>query len=172
MDSALKDGAIQPADYESGLTDEDRLDLRVWLRLLTCSNMIERTLRDELRQRFDMTLPRFDILSQLDRAPDGLTMGDLSRRLMVSNGNVTGLIGRMVEEGLVKREAAAHDRRAQVVQLTDAGRQAFRDMVPAHASLVHDLFGGLSRNDLEKMLTLLGQLKDGLAETSTNGNTN
>ena len=138
------------ADYESGLTENDRLDLRVWLRLLTCSNLVERSIRQTMREQFDTTLPRFDILSQLDRAPGGLTMGELSRRLMVSNGNVTGLVDRLVGEGLVMREPAPHDRRAQLVRLTKDGKKAFAGMVPAHAALVKEHFAGVSRDQLAR----------------------
>ena len=121
-----------------------------------------------MREQFGTTLPRFDILSQLDRAPDGLTMGDLSRRLMVSNGNVTGLIDRLVGEGLVVREPAPHDRRAQLVRLTKDGRKAFADMVPAHAALVKEHFAGVTREQLSALHDMLGQLKDSLND-SNNG---
>ena len=159
-------------DYETGLTENDRLDLRVWLRMLTCSNLMERTIRQTMREQFDTTLPRFDILSQLDRAPDGLTMGDLSRRLMVSNGNVTGLVDRLVGEELVVREPSPHDRRAHLVRLTKAGKQAFAAMVPAHAALVKSLFGGVTRAQLSALHDLLGQVKDSLNDhNSDNGAT-
>ena len=147
-------------DFETALTADDRLELRVWLRLLTCSNMIEHAVRRGLREEFDVTLPRFDVMSQLDRAPDGLTMGELSRRLMVTNGNVTGMIDRLVGEGLVERRAAPHDRRSQQVSLTDAGRKSFAAMIPAHLSLVHRRFAGTSRADLRQLYDLLGRLKD------------
>ena len=91
-------------DFETGLSDDDRLELRVWLRLLACTNRIDQGVRRGLREAFEITLPRFDLLAQLDRASDGLTMGELSRRLMVTNGNVTGLIDRLVGEGLVERK--------------------------------------------------------------------
>jgi DNA-binding MarR family transcriptional regulator len=153
-------------DYETGLTENDRLDLRVWLRLLTCTNLMERNIRQTMREQFDTTLPRFDILSQLDRTPDGLTMGDLSRRLMVSNGNVTGLVDRLVGEELVLREPSPHDRRAQLVRLTKLGKQAFAAMVPAHAALVKALFEGVSRKELDALHDLLGQLKDSLNDSN------
>ncbi len=159
-------------DYETGLTENDRLDLRVWLRLLTCSNLMERTIRTTMREQFDTTLPRFDLLSQLDRAPGGLTMGDLSRRLMVSNGNVTGLVDRLVGEELVQREPSPHDRRAQLVRLTKAGKQAFAGMVPAHAALVKNLFSGVTRDELRALHDQLGQLKDSLNHGKNTNNTN
>src|SRR3546814_9820640 len=94
----------QPSnDRETAASRDDKLELRLWLRLLTCSSLIERDVRNALRERFDTTLPRFDLLAQLDRAPDGLTMSELSARMMVSNGNITGLTDRLVDEGPIGR---------------------------------------------------------------------
>jgi DNA-binding MarR family transcriptional regulator len=155
--------AIAPAtptgDRETGITKDDRLDLRVWFRLLTCATHIERSVRQGLREEFGITLPRFDLLSQLDRAPDGLTMGELSRRLMVTNGNVTGLIDRLVTEGLVARQPSLHDRRAQLVRLTPTGKAAFDAMIPKHQAFVASRFRGLSRHELADLHRLLGRLK-------------
>ena len=148
-----------PHDRETSLTKDDRLDLRVWFRLLTCATLIERSVRQGLREEFGITLPKFDLLSQLDRASDGLTMGELSRRLMVTNGNVTGLIDRLVTEGLVARQPAPHDRRAQLVRLTPAGKQAFDAMIPKHQDFIADRFDGLSRTELAELHRLLGKLK-------------
>lgn len=148
-----------PRDRESSLTKDDRLDLRVWFRLLTCATLIERSVRQGLREEFGITLPKFDLLSQLDRAGEGLTMGELSRRLMVTNGNVTGLIDRLVTEGLVARQPAPHDRRAQLVRLTPAGKQAFDAMIPKHQDFIAERFDGLSRAELAELHRLLGKLK-------------
>ncbi|MEE8546360.1 MAG: MarR family transcriptional regulator, partial [Alphaproteobacteria bacterium] len=111
---------------------------------------------------FDTTLPRFDVLAQLDRAPEGLWMGDLSRRLMVSNGNVTGLIDRLATEGLVSRETAPGDRRKQMVRLTPAGRKAFDTMAPAHEAWIVDIMSGLGAEDRRQLLELLGRLRTAL----------
>lgn len=148
-----------PRDRETSLTKDDRLDLRVWFRLLTCATHIERSVRQGLREGFGITLPRFDLLAQLDRAGEGLTMGELSRRLMVTNGNVTGLIDRLVGEGLVARTPAPHDRRAQVVRLTPAGKQAFDSMIPKHQDFIAARFQGLPRAELAELHRLLGKLK-------------
>lgn len=147
-------------DFETSLSVDDRLELRVWLRLLTCANMIEQGVRRGLREAFEITLPRFDLLAQLDRAPEGLTMGELSRRLMVTNGNVTGLIDRLVGEGLVERRPSPSDRRAHMVRLTAAGKQAFDGMTPAHRDLVAGCFDGLKRAELGELYGLLGKLKE------------
>ena len=146
-------------DRETALTKDDRLDLRVWFRLLTCATIIERNVRQGLREEFGITLPRFDLLAQLDRADEGLTMGELSRRLMVTNGNVTGLIDRLVTEGHVARQPAPHDRRAQLVRLTPAGKQAFEAMIPKHQDFIAQRFQGISRNELAELHRLLGKLK-------------
>lgn len=151
--------ASAAGDRETAMTKDDRLDLRAWFRLLTCATMIERGVRQGLREDCGITLPRFDLLSQLDRAGDGLTMGELSRRLMVTNGNVTGLIDRLVTEGLVDRQPAPNDRRAQVVRLTPAGKQAFDAMIPMHQAYIAERFQGLPRAELAELHRLLGKLK-------------
>ncbi|MCZ6589373.1 MAG: MarR family transcriptional regulator [Alphaproteobacteria bacterium] len=162
----MPEGATPPTqrgDFETSLSGDDGLDLRVWLRLLTCSTLIERRVRQRLREQFDITLPRFDLLAQLDRAPDGLTMGALSRRLMVSNGNVTGLIDRLVAEDLVERHPAPGDRRAQLVRLTQDGKRAFDRMIPAHATWIRELFASLDRKSQITLFESLAKLKTSLA---------
>src|SRR3712207_5665729 len=104
------------------MPEDHREELRLWLRLLACTTLIEGEIRRRLRERFQVTLPRFDLMAQLDRAPDGMTLSDLSRRMMVSNGNVTGLVDRLVEAGRLARRPSPQDRRAQVISLTDLGR--------------------------------------------------
>jgi DNA-binding MarR family transcriptional regulator len=150
---------LATADRESSIARGDKMELRVWLRLLTCSNLIETRVRAGLRERFDVTLPRFDVLAQLDRAPNGLSMGELSERLMVSNGNVTGLIDRLVAEELVARLPSPEDRRQSRVKLTAAGKRAFDEMTPAHERWVDDLLAGMSRGDMAQLLELLAKLK-------------
>ncbi|HEU4566059.1 MAG TPA: MarR family transcriptional regulator [Gemmatimonadaceae bacterium] len=137
--------------------------VRVWLRLLSCANLVETRVRGGLRRRFATTLPRFDVLAQLDHAhregADGLTMSELSRRLMVSNGNLTGLTERLRREGLVSRAPARDDRRAQVVRLTPAGRRALAAMAPEHHAWIEAMFEGLDERDREMLYRLLGKLK-------------
>lgn len=150
-------------DLETVAHADDRIELRLWLRLLTCVNMIEREVRGNLRAQFDTTLPRFDLLAQLDRSPQGLTMTELSDRLMVSNGNITGLAERLVQEGLVTREAPANDRRRMRLKLTAGGKKAFDEMTPCHQAWVHEMFADLDRHDMSDLLDLLGRLKQSLA---------
>jgi len=157
------------SDRETRLAGDARLELRLWLRLLTCSTLIERLVRSKLRTSFDMTLPRFDFLAQLDRARDGLTMGELSDRLMVSNGNVTGLADRLAQEGLIMREVDAADRRSQRVRLTPAGKVAFDAMTPAHEAWIDQAMAGLTRTELAQLHQLLGRLKTVLHDNLRNG---
>jgi len=161
MSDVLKDKPADTAglDFETSLQAEDKPELRVWLRLLTCSTMIEQRVRSSLRQDFETTLPRFDILAQLDRAESDMTMGQLSSQLMVSNGNITGLVDRLVQEGFVLRKPAPDDRRTQLVSLTAQGKAAFQDMVPEHEAWIVDMMSDLDRDEMNELLRLLGRLK-------------
>ena len=133
--------AERPADHEA--------ELRLWLRLLTCTTLIEGEVRRRLRDEFDVTLPRFDLMAQLDKAPNGMTLGELSQRMMVSNGNVTGLAERLVEQGLLDRRPSPNDRRAQIVSLTAEGRRAFRAMARTHEDWIAQIFAGLDAAEIE-----------------------
>ncbi len=143
--------AERPADHEA--------ELRLWLRLLTCTTLIEGEVRRRLRDEFDVTLPRFDLMAQLDKAPNGMTLGELSQRMMVSNGNVTGLTERLVEQGLLDRRASPNDRRAQIVSLTAEGRRAFRQMARTHEDWIAEIFAGLSHDEVEALMGLLAKTK-------------
>jgi DNA-binding MarR family transcriptional regulator len=147
------------ADRESALVSDDKLELKLWLRLLTCCNLIDGEVRARLRASFATTLPRFDLLAQLDRAPHGLTMGELSSRLMVSNGNVTGLAEALRREGLVSRAPEPADRRSLRLRLTAAGKRLFDTMTPVHEQWIDGMMAGLSRAEMARLLDLLGKLK-------------
>jgi DNA-binding MarR family transcriptional regulator len=131
--------------------------------MLACTNIIEGRVRGALRDNFDTTLPRFDLLAQLDaaraNAPGGLTMSELSRRLMVTNGNLTGLVNRLVEEGFVLRVTSPLDRRIQLVTLTTTGKRALDAMTPAHASWIAEMFRDLTADEQSQLYGLLGRLK-------------
>jgi len=133
--------------------------LRLWLRLLACTNQVEQQVRQRLRGEFDITLPQFDVLAELDAADGPQTMSALSRRLMVSNGNVTGVIDRLVRAGLVGRSVSPTDRRVQYIALTTVGRQRFATMAAAHESWVASLFAGVGPEQQAQLLDLLGTAK-------------
>ena len=159
MDDATLPRMSRAGDRESGLARNDKLELRLWLRLLTCTHLIEGRVRARLREHFATTLARFDLLAQLDRVQDGLGMGELSSRLMVSNGNVTGLAQRLIEEGLVARLPAGGDRRRTRLLLTAAGKRAFDAMTPDHERWIDGLFAGLTQAEMTQFLGLLARLK-------------
>lgn len=133
--------------------------LRLWLRLLSCANLVERDLRVRFREHFESTLPRFDVLAMLERAGDGITMGELSRRLMVSNGNVTGLVDRLERQGLIRRWPSPEDSRVWLVALTDRGRAAFETMAAEHERWVDAAFDCLSGEEVDTLLSLLTRVK-------------
>lgn len=147
-------------DMEARAHSEHPDALRLWLRLLTCTQIVEKQVRGELRAQFDTTLPRFDLLSQLERAPDGLKMNELSRRMMVTGGNVTGITDQLVAEGLVDRVGVEGDRRAYRVRLTPRGRKLFQEMAVQHEGWIVEAFSTLSQKDIATLHKLLGKVKD------------
>jgi DNA-binding MarR family transcriptional regulator len=152
-------------DAETALADAppgQKDALRLWLRLLTCSNLVEAEVRRRLRRRFDTTLPRFDLLAALDRAPEGLTLGEVSRRMMVSNGNVTGLATRLEAEGMIERRLDSGDRRAVRLSLTARGRREFARQSRAHEGWIAELLGQLSPEERTGLHALLGQAKSSI----------
>ena len=146
-------------NHESRLQSEDHQSIRLWLRLLTCTNMIEQRLRARLREEFATTLPRFDFMAKLERAPDGLTMGELSQRMMVSGGNVSGIANQLEGEGLIDRSPVPDNRRTLCVKLTDKGRRRFVDMALAHEGWVVEMLGDLSQTEHQQIMQHLAQLK-------------
>lgn len=149
-------------DLESRLGDADHQALKLWLRLLTCSTRIEDQIRRRLSQDFGTTLPRFDLLAQLERHPEGLTMRALSQRLMVTGGNITGITDQLEAEGLVQRVPSETDRRSFSVKLTATGRRQFKRMASTHEGWVIELLGGWSPAQKTQVYELLAQLKQHL----------
>jgi DNA-binding MarR family transcriptional regulator len=143
--------------------DDDHASLRLWLRLLSCTATIERHVRERLRLRFDTTLPRFDMMAQLNREPRGLKMSELSRRLMVTGGNVTGLTDQLVAEGLVVRRGIPGDRRAYNVRLTPKGKRQFDAMAVEHERWVIDLLNEIPAEERAVLFESLGHLKSAIA---------
>ena len=157
-------------DSETRASEDDHMALRLWLRLLACANLVEAPLRSRLREQFDgASLPRFDLMAQLDRHPEGLKMRELSSRLMVTGGNVTGLTDKLVAEGLVERRDDPSDGRAYTVRLTVEGRRQFRTMARAHESWIVELLGGLDAAQQAALFELLGELKRSLARGQAPG---
>src|ERR1700751_336331 len=141
------------------LPEDHGNELRLWLGLMSCTTLIEGEVRSRLRERFDVTLPRFDLMAQLDRVPEGMTLSDVSKRMMVSNGNVTGLVERLVGAGHLDRRTSETDRRVQVIRLTKAGRAEFRRMAAEHEAWIADIFGALSEKDVRELMRLLAKTK-------------
>jgi DNA-binding MarR family transcriptional regulator len=133
--------------------------LRLWLRLYAASSVIEREMRRFLRMRFATTLPRFDLMAALERAPEGLTMGELSRRLMVSGGNVTSIVAGLERDGLVCRRRPASDLRTSYVALTELGRAAFMAMAAEHERWIDELLADVTDADVDALTDLLAELK-------------
>ena len=152
-----------PHDLESRVIDDHHQAIKLWLRLLACTTRVEAVVRNRLRGEFATTLPRFDLLAQLEREPGGLTMGELSQRLMVTGGNVTGVTDQLEAEGLVKRTPHRSDRRAFSVQLTPAGKRQFRRMAAVHEQWVIELFAGWNADEKAQVYGLLAGLKRHLA---------
>lgn len=159
QDGVAADGTAEIQDYETAGQDR-HANLRLWLRLLTCTTLVESEVRTRLQAGFQTTLPKFDLMAQLDRVEGGLTMGELSARLMVSNGNITGIVDRLEADTFVVRVPSKTDRRAFHVKLTPKGRTAFRKMATQHEAWIDELFGGLGEDDVRTLLRLLGRAKE------------
>ena len=152
--------ALSPApDAETRANTGHHDALRVWLRMLATTTLIESHVRSLLQERFDTTLPRFDLMAQLERVPAGLQMGELSRRMMVTGGNVTGITDQLERDGLVTRSADPADRRALRVRLTVAGRKAFRSMAETHERWIVEAFGTLDLSELGRLAELLARVR-------------
>jgi DNA-binding MarR family transcriptional regulator len=134
-------------------------EIRLWLRLLSLTNMIEGEVRQQLRRRFDVTLPRFDVMAQLARSPDGMSLSELSKRMMVSNGNITGLVETLVVSGHVERRTDSDDKRARVVRLTPLGRRSFSKMAAEHKTWVSNMLREVSGADIAALSRLIDKTK-------------
>lgn len=159
---------IQLVDEKVRAVPAGKQALRLWLRLFSCSTMIEQRMRQLLKDRFGTTLPRFDFMAMLYRYPDGLSMGELSHWLMVSNGNVTGVAERLEKEGLILREPSPTDRRSHIVTMTGKGRAAFEDWAGAHETWITDLFSDLSPSEIDDLIGLLARAKESVEHSENN----
>lgn len=157
----------RPAEAaRAGTPDRGTLAVRLWLRLLTSATLISDRLRRNLRDEFGVTLPAFDLLAQAAREPRGPTMSELSRRLMVTKGNVSELVERLEKDGLLERHADQDDGRVQHVHLTAAGEALIERMLPAHGAWLAELTSGVDETTLTDLHVLLGTLKDGLSRSA------
>jgi DNA-binding MarR family transcriptional regulator len=138
--------------------------LRVWLGLLTSSQLIEKRLRERFRIEFNTTLPRFDVMAALARVPKGQTMGDVSRWLLVSSGNITGIVSRLESDGLIVRSLCANDRRAHLVKLSSKGQAEFDRLSLRHEQWIKELLCGINRQEMATLDELLKKVKESLAK--------
>ncbi len=161
-------GTVDGGGPSTGLSNDARStkdSLTLWLRALSFTSMVERRVRSRLHADFGVTLPRFDVMAALYDAPAGLSMGEVSRRLMVSNGNVTGIVERLDREGLVWRRTNPDDRRSQLVRLTASGCVAFEEMAKVHEGWIVSMLSGLSEGEAEQLKSLLGKAKQSVANS-------
>lgn len=146
---------MRDSDGQDPLT-RDRLKL--WLKLMTSSSLIEEEIRRRLRSECGSTLPRFDVMAALSTSPGGMRMGEISRRLRVSNGNITGITDKLESEGLAERVPVPGDRRANLVRLTVKGKAAFAAQAAAHERWISELLGALDADDIDGMIRRLDPL--------------
>ena len=145
------------------MSQRSKESVRTWLRLLSCESMIEQNVRSRFRRNFEVTLPQFDVLSELERSADRLTMSQLSNELMVSNGNITGVVDRLEKNGLVVRTRPKHDRRVQYIELTDAGKSEFKRMARHHERWIDELLAGMSVEDMQRLQKLLIKTRESVS---------
>lgn len=158
----MANAATHPFSDKLGGAPHSKQSLRLWLRLLSCSIIVEKRIRVRLDAEFGTTLPRFDVLATLERHPGGLTMTRLSEALMVSNGNVTGVVARLIEDGLLSRAIDKADRRSATVRLTRKGREAFLRMAALHERWIDEMFSDLSDAQIQALLAQLTALRHSL----------
>jgi DNA-binding MarR family transcriptional regulator len=155
--AASPQASLRSVGTEGGMRQQE--EVRLWLRLLSLTNIIEGEVRQQLRRRFDVTLPRFDVMAQLARSPDGMSLSQLSKRMMVSNGNVTGLVETLVASGHVERRTDSEDKRARVVRLTPLGRRFFSRMAAEHKTWLSQMLREVSGADLAALTRLIEKTK-------------
>lgn len=151
-------------EKHDGSLSDGRANIRLWLRLLSCAMVVEKRLKRRFAEDFGTTLPRFDVLAALDRHPEGMMMGALSRSLLVSNGNVTALVQTLVRDGWVTLAASPTDGRASIVALSTTGAAEFARLAAAHHDWIDRWLGGLDGDERVSLYGLLGKLKDSIAE--------
>jgi len=157
------------SDLETRAARTRHRDLQLWLRILTIHKLVNNEVRRRLREKFDMSLSRFDLLAQLDGAAEGMRMGELSKRLMVTTGNITGLTDELEADGLVERLADPTNRRASLVRMTAKGRKAFAAAAKTNETWIEEMFAGITPADKAQLFEILGRQKETLARRLDSG---
>jgi DNA-binding MarR family transcriptional regulator len=151
-------------DLEARAHGDNHSALRLWLRLLTCTQLVEKRVRTNLREQHQTTLPRFDLMAQIDRSLNGMKMSEVSAQMMVTGGNITSIVEQLVQEGLVKRLTDERDRRATWIKLTAKGQKEFARMAKEHEAWIVKIFAGLNTKEITGLHALLGKVKDHIHE--------
>ena len=152
--------ANRTGTVESRADDAAKSRLRLWLGLLRSARHVESVLRSRLREQFAMTLSQFDVMAALHRSEGGMIMTEVSAALMVSNGNVTGIVDRLVDDGLVIRSMRGGDRRTSFVRLTGKGKRRFERMAKRHEEWIDELLGSLDQGEVEDLIPVLGRIRN------------
>lgn len=147
------------ADVETRLNESDSDSLRLWLRLNSCNNQVQNYIREKMRQEFNLTLPRFDLMAQLIGHKNGLKMGEISERLMVSNGNTTSIVLQLEKDGLVERLINQEDRRSTLIRLTTKGTKLYNKINKSYAQWLEDIFAIVSTVQYKRLHKDLSDLK-------------
>lgn len=150
--------AIRPKEDSEG-REENKSELRVWLRMLSITKLVSQEIRRRLRSEFGVTLPQFDLMAQLYREPAGLRLGEISKRTMVTNGNITGLVVRLEEEGLICRETPGDDRRVKVARLTTKGTEVFVKMAEQHQVWLQELMEDVDESTLAALISSIDEVQ-------------
>ena len=166
MDKNIATDVEQDAPEKYGGRMHGPMSVRLWLRMLSCTMVIEKRLRRRFIEQFETTLPRFDVMAALDRLQEGISMGELSRMLLVSNGNVTAIVRQLQSDGLVEVEAAEHDRRSLIVTMTKKGRASFADLAAAHHRWIGTMLAGVPEDMQQELFSLLAKVKTSIAQES------
>jgi DNA-binding MarR family transcriptional regulator len=145
--------------------EKQKLDLQLWVRLLACGHAAEQRVKNRIKETFGINQTQFNLLSQLDRAPEGIRMGEVARRTVVTGSNVTAVVDDLEQRGMVKRQAAEGDRRATVITLTEAGRKAFAQMAPIHADWIEEIFAEMPKREKRELIQQLDGLKSAMRAT-------
>lgn len=147
------------ADVETRLNESDSDSLRLWLRLNSCNNQVQNYIREKMRQEFNLTLPRFDLMAQLIGHKNGLKMGEISERLMVSNGNTTSIVLQLEKDGLVERLINQEDRRSTLIRLTTKGTKLHNKINKSYVQWLEDIFATVSTAQYKRLHKDLSDLK-------------